>query len=176
LDFQGKNMKKKTVAMSAAILSIAATSTMADTCPNNFRETAVTGTVTTTNISETMQLGSIEMQLTGVKQGKVRFDERGAIVGRITGQTQDIYGRPVTILNHTIVFEDGSTIETSGDEATLNGYPDESGNIPVTEIISNFWGTGAFKRASGTIHADGSINVYGGQNEFVLSGTVCLKN
>jgi hypothetical protein len=169
-------MKKKTVAMSVAILSIAATSVMADTCPQNFRETAVTGTVTTTNISETMQLGSIEMQLTDVKHGKVRFDEHGAIVGRITGQDLDDWGRPVTLLDHTIIFEDGSTIETSGDEATLNGYPDESGHIPVAEIISNFWGTGAFKRASGTIHADGSINVYGGQNEFVLSGTVCLKN
>ena len=168
-------MKKKTLAMSVAILSIAATSVMADTCPQTFRETTVSGTVTTTNISETMQLGTIEMQLIGVKHGKIRFDEQGAIVGRITGQTQDDYGRLVSILDHTIIFEDGSTIETSGDEATLTGYPDESGNIPVAEVISNFWGTSAFKRARGTIQADGSINVYGGQNEFVLSGTVCLK-
>ena len=166
-------MNKNIFALSVATLSMAATMAMANDCPKHFQETSVSGSVSTLSVSEIMQSGTIDMQLTSTQKGKVLFDDHGVIVGRITTAT-DEYG--MTILDHTIIFEGGSTIDTSGDVAQVVGAPDEFGNFPVEEVISNFWGPKTFKRATGTIYASGSINPYNGINEFVLSGTVCIKD
>lgn len=170
-------MKRTFLVNTVAIVSMTAVGAFADECPEGYTETAVSGSVSTINISETQQFGSIEMQLTNTnKKGKVLFDESGTLLGTITDQTVDDYGRPVSILSHTINFEDGSTIETVGDEATIVSA-NSACSFMVEEVISNFWGTQSFKRATGEIRADGNLSVppyCDNQNTFVLSGTVCL--
>jgi len=168
-------MKIRIQPVSLALLVMASTQAAAGACPEKSLETAVSGSVTTRNISETMQLGSISLQLTSVDKHKVVFDDSGALIGRITDQSLDEYGRPVSFLNHTIVFSGGDTIETSRDQAVISGYLSNC-DLAVDEVISDFWGTKAFKNASGTINATGSINVCGDENRFELSGTVCLKD
>jgi hypothetical protein len=173
----GKNMRKIVLASSMAIMTMTAVNAMGAACPSGYTETIVSGSISTINISETQQFGQIEMQLTNTnKKGKVLFDESGTLIGTITDQTVDDYGRPVSILSHSVTFNDGSTIETVGDEATITGGISECSFV-VEEVIGNFWGTQAFKRATGEIRADGSISVppyCDNQNTFELSGTVCL--
>ena len=172
-----KNIKNIVLASSMAITAMTAVNAMGASCPSGYTETSVSGSISTINISETQQFGSIEMQLTNTnKSGKVLFDEGGTLIGTITGQTVDDYGRPVSILSHSIKFNDGSTIETVGDEATITGA-NSSCSFVVEEFISNFWGTQTFKRATGEIRADGSISFppyCENQNTFELKGTVCL--
>jgi hypothetical protein len=168
-------MKIRILPVSLALLAITSGQAIAGACPNESQETTVSGTVTTSNISETIQVGAISLQLTSVHKQKVVFEESGALIGRITDQSFDEYGRPVSRLNHTIVFESGDSIETSGDQAVISGVLTEC-DLVVDEVISDFWGTKAFRKASGTINASGSINICGGQNRFELSGTICLKD
>ena len=167
-------MKKILLSISIAALATASTAASATECPRDSRATVVSGTVTTTNISPAIQIGSIDLQLTSPKTGKIVFDEQGALIGRVTEQYFDEWGRPVSLLDHTIVFEGGDTIETSGDVAVINGATSEC-DLLVDEVISSFWGTKFFKRATGTINAGGTINICGDNNQFALSGTVCLK-
>jgi hypothetical protein len=169
----GKNMKKTFLASSMAILTMTAVNAMGAGCPSGYSEASVSGSVSTMNISATQQFGSIDMQLTKNGNSKVLFDESGDILGTITDQSDDGL---VTTLSHTITFDDGSTIETMGDKATVQ-YPTSECSFVVEEIISNFWGTQTFKRATGEIRADGSISFPDyceNQNTFELSGTVCL--
>jgi hypothetical protein len=173
----GKNMKKTFLASSMAILTMTAINAMGANCPDGYTETSVSGSVSTINISETQQFGSIDMKLTKAtgKKEKVLFDESGDLLGTITDRSDDGL---VTTLSHTITFDDGSTIETMGDKSTLGSptSPDWCSFL-VEEIISNFWGTQTFKRATGEIRADGSISFppyCENQNTFELSGTVCL--
>ena len=167
-------MKKKLLPVSMAILAMTTTGAFAQNCAKEQHEAVVSGTVTTQSVSETMQVGTISMQMTTVEKGKVVFDETGALIGQITGQSMDEFGRPVSFLNHVIVFEDGSTIETNGDVATL--VDDYNQCDPrVEEVISDFWGTKTFKKSTGTINADGRINFCTGENQFELSGTISIK-
>jgi outer membrane lipoprotein SlyB len=171
-------MKNTFLAGSLAVVTLCSVNAMGASCPKDSRETAVSGTVSTINISETQQVGSIELTLIKNGDGKVLFDQHGTVVGTITGTDTDEAGRPVTILSHVISFDDGSSIETMGDTATIL-YPtsEQLCSFVVEEIISNFWGTQIFKRATGTIRADGEISfppACANQNQFDLSGTVCL--
>ena len=168
-------MRMRILPVSLALAAMAATQVATGACPDKALETSVSGVVTTRNLSEVMQVGSISLQLTSVDKQKVVFDDSGALIGRITDQSVDEYGRPVSHLDHTIVFDGGDSIETTGDAAVISGYADQC-NLIVEEVISDFWGTKAFKKASGSIHATGTINVCGGENYFELSGTVCLKD
>ena len=81
------------------------------------------------------------------------------------------------MLDHNIIFTDGSRIETDGDVAQIVGVIDPICSFHVVETISNFWGTKKFKKASGEITALGTISFCDGENgnHFDLSGTVCLK-
>jgi hypothetical protein len=169
----GKNMKKTFLASSMAILTMTAINAMGAGCPSGYTEASVSGSVSTMNISATQQFGSIDMQLTKNGNSKVLFDESGDLLGTITDRSDDGL---VTTLSHTITFDDGSTIETMGDKATVQ-YSTSDCSFVVEEIISNFWGTQTFKRATGEIRADGSISFppyCENQNTFELSGTVCL--
>jgi len=174
-------MKMTFLVSSMAILSMTAINAMGAACPNGYTETSVSGSVSTMNIGpnnqgQQQQVGTIEMQLTKTnKSGKVAFDQHGTIFGIVTDETVGIYGGPVSILSHTITFEDDSSIETVGDEAAITSAISQCSFV-VAEVISNFWGTQTFKRATGEIRADGSISVppCDNQNTFELSGTVCL--
>jgi hypothetical protein len=165
--------KNTILASSIGALSTLAGNAMAEgSCPDGFKETEVMGSVYTQSISELQQVGSIELELVRYENGKTMFDMQGAIIGTITGENE--YGQ--ILLDHTIVFADGSSIETSGDTATPLEFVSQC-DLAVEELISNFWGTGVFKRASGQIIADGTIGVCdppGNTNTFSLSGKVCL--
>ena len=180
-------MSKKNLAVSVAFLSIFATNVMANECPKNFQEVTVTGTVNTQNVTADMQVGTIHMQLTSVKKGKLLFDQPGAVVGQITAQGIDPEtGLPFAYLDHDITFADGVEIETNGDLATIYGDPTTGSPVPVVEIIKNFQGTKTFKKATGTIVATGYLNntveynsntgEYSSYNSFVLSGSLCIKD
>lgn len=170
-------MKITFLASSVFMLSIAAGNAMGSACPNGYTETSVSGSVSTINVGaneegQQQQFGTIKMQLTNTnKSGKVLFDESGTVVGTTLEETPT-----GSILSHIITFADGSTIETVGDEATIVGGTSACSFI-VEEVISNFWGTQEFKRATGEIWADGEVSFppdCENQNTFELSGTVCL--
>ena len=165
--------RRTILATSLSLLSTLAGNAIAEgSCPDGFKETEVYGSVSTQTISETQQVGSIELELVRYENDKTLFNMQGAIIGTIVGKND--YEQ--ILLDHTIVFEDGSTIQTSGDTATPQGFVTQC-DMAVEELISNFWGTGVFKRASGNIVANGTIGVCpppGNTNSFSLSGTVCL--
>ena len=164
-------MKITLVAGSLAFVSLTTMNALGSSCPDNYTDGFVSGTVSTQNISETQQAGTINMKLTkNQENGKVLFEQSGTVFGTITGQTEK-----GPTLSHVITFADGNIIVTFGDQATFL-YPTSNFSFVVNEVISNFWGTGVFKRATGTIDADGSISVppCENSNQFELSGTVCL--
>ena len=180
-------MSKKNLAIPAAFLSIFATSVMANECPKTFQEVTVTGTVNTQNVTADMQVGTIDMQLTSVKNGKLLFDQLGAVVGQITDQGIDPETwLPFAHLDHDITFADRAEIETNGDLATIYGDPTSGSPVPVVEVINNFQGTKTFKKATGAIIASGYLNSaveyntntggYSSYNSFVLSGSLCIKD
>ena len=135
-------------------------------------ETTVTGTVDTINVSQSIQVGTIHLQLSNAN-GEVVFEEDGGVIGRITSQDMST---GISTLDHNIIFTDGSRIETDGDVAQILSVPPTC-SFEVMETISNFWGTKEFKKASGEITAIGTISFCEGANgnHFDLSGTVCLK-
>lgn len=135
--------------------------------------TSVYGTVDTVNVSETIQVGTIHLKLINEK-GDVKYEEDGAIVGRVTSSDPET---GASTLDHHIFFTDGSTIETTDDQAQLIPPFTSPCSFNVVETINNFWGTKEFKRASGNIYANGTISFCEGSNgnHFDLSGTVCLK-
>ncbi len=98
------------------------------------------------------------------------------MVGEITGFGFDTaVGLPFALLDHDITFAKDVEIETNGDRATIYGDPAGS-DVPVVEVISNFWGSKTFKNATGEIIATGFLNIGGvGRNEFDLSGSLCIK-
>ncbi len=175
-------MKNRLLVLSLAVASMTATNLMAAECEKDSQEVWVSGSVDTVNISSEVQVGTIELQLTSVTKNKVIFNERGAIVGQITAIIPSPLPNPPTIiLDHDIYFNDGVTIETSGDQAIALGNPLEETDIPVSEVISNFWGTKIFKKATGEINAVGTLNATGQtdgllHNIFDLSGSLCLKD
>ena len=175
-------MLKNIFNVSIVMMSIFATDVFAsnDECKT---EVNVAGTIETTNVSQTIQVGTIRLILSDDKD-KVVFDKKGGIIGRITSQSQDeTTGLPKSTLDHHIIFTDGSRIETNGDIAELKWPPiafDANGEpcaFNVTETVSDIWGTKTFKRASGTITATGTISFCEGANgnRFILDGKVCLK-
>jgi hypothetical protein len=169
-------MRKNIFYVSIAIMSIFATDVMADdvVCNHPLTLHNVVGSIDTINVGQSVQVGTIHLQLISEKKGKVVFEEDGGIIGRVTSINTGVYPIEST-LNHHIVFADGSTIETNGDQAEM--YPTSTCSFSVTETISNLWGTKQFKRASGVITANGTVSFCEGANgnHFDLEGTVCLK-
>ena len=142
------------------------------------------GTVTTENITSTLQMGSINLTLS--EYGSTIFDEQGSLVGNITGAE----GPGTVILSHKARFPQGDSFVTNGDKAIVvglrtdeDGYPlvDEDG-IPcsflILETISEIAkGTRLFKNVTGVnIIANGYISncPTENQNYFELSGELCV--
>lgn len=134
--------------------------------------------VQTTNVSPTTQVGTIRLDLVN-SAGERVFKETGDLVGTITGG-----GIAFTLLSHTANFS-GSSFVTVADRAIITGVRtvDDQG-IPcsffIDETISNIaTGTGFFSNVqSVNIKADGYISFCPAENEnqFVLSGEVCVRN
>ena len=170
-----KNAIFSTVVISTCL---ALTNPAAAQCDKNFQEVSVQGAVTTQVISEQMQVGTIDLRLESIKTNKVLFDQRGAVVGRITAINPNVF--PVeALLDHDITFDDGVALETTDDTAAIYGDPSSSWYVSVEETISNFSGTKNFRKATGEIKATGFLNVPKGDglyNEFTLSGSLCIKD
>ena len=153
----------------------------------------VSGSVTTENVTSTLQIGNISLML-GTDDEV--FSETGSLVGNITGA--DGFG--TTLLSHVARFSKGNSFNTSNDEAVLafpesNGFSpvrlydeegslllDEEGNpcsFYIHETISNIErGTGFFRDVtSAEIFADGYISSCPSENEnyFDLSGELCVE-
>ena len=145
----------------------------ADSCPNPY---SVSGFVNSVNVGQSVQVGTIQLELMNSDSETTTFNG-GLVVGRITslnatpGST-----RATATLDHQIVFEEGSTIQTEGDSGSLTASTDCS--FDVIETINNIWGTKEFKKASGTVTATGTVSYCTGANgnTFIFSGTVCLQH
>jgi hypothetical protein len=74
------------------------------------------GTVTTENVTSTLQMGNISLTLSD-DEGNVVFGETGSLVGNITGA--DSFG--ATLLSHKARFPQGDSFVTSGDTARVVG-------------------------------------------------------
>jgi hypothetical protein len=139
----------------------------------------VEGEVKTINVSQTTQVGSIEVLLLDEYDNEA-FRETGQLIGTITGG-----GIGLTFLSHSARFADGSTFVTADDTAVVTGLRkfDEDGtpcSFFVHEAITNIvQGSGFFSNVSEVeIEADGYISacILDGENEneFELTGKVCL--
>ncbi|MCK5354211.1 MAG: hypothetical protein KAJ63_03770 [Methyloprofundus sp.] len=145
----------------------------------------VSGSVTTENVTSTLQIGNISLML-GTDDEV--FSETGSLVGNITGA--DGFG--TTLLSHVARFSKGNSFNTSNDEAVLafpesNGFSpvrlyDEEGNpcsFYIHETISSIpHGTRFFRNVTSVeIFADGYVSRCPGENEnyFDLSGELCVE-
>lgn len=157
----------------AGVVLISSQSFAAGVCPNNYKETSVSGYVQTANISETLQIGTVQLTLLRLQNQKVEFDQLGAIVGTVTDSSE---GGAITYLDHSLFFGNGTKIQTEADVAQIIGINSEC-SFDVLETITNFTGTKDLQGATGSIIATGTVNFppCGNQNSFTLSGTVCLK-
>lgn len=145
----------------------------------SFAETCydVSGSVTTENVTSTLQIGNMSLTLTD--DSSVVFSEMGSLVGNITGAA----GPATMILSHTARFPQGDSFVTEGDVAQITGFIDFDGDVPcafsVTEKINNIAkGTRFFKNVTSVdVTAIGSLSNCPNLNEnsFQLSGTLCVE-
>ena len=146
------------------------------------------GTVTTENVSPTLQMGNIHLTLS--EPNGTAFDKTGSLVGNITG-AESTY---VTLLSHTASFSQGkgNVFVTSGDQAQVMGVRlfDDSGNLlldtdgdpcsflireSITKIVQ---GTGFFNNVTEVeIVADGYVSNCPSENKnyFDISGHLCVE-
>ena len=141
---------------------------------------AVGGTVTTENVTSTLQMGSIYLTL---NEGSDEvFSETGSLVGNITGA--DSYG--ATLLSHKGRFPKGDSFVTKADKAVL-AYP-YIRNTLADGTPCSFWihetvssieiGTNLFKNVTSVeMFAEGYISncPEENRNNFVLSGELCVE-
>jgi|GEM_PF-1505252 len=139
------------------------------------------GTVTTENVTSTLQIGNISLTLNDLDGGMV-FSETGTLVGNITGT--DSFG--ATLLSHKARFPQGNSFVTNDDRAELvfpyvrdsleDGTPC---SFWIHETISNIAkGTRFFSNVtSAEVFADGYISncPHDNENYFELSGTLCVE-
>ena len=172
-------MRKNIYYVTIAFISTFATDVIADgTCSPPLTPHTVVGSIATTNVGQSVQVGTIYIKLFSEgddpESAVPVFEEDGGIVGRIDSINTDVY--PITAtLNHHIVTTNGGTIDTNGDQAMMTPLSDCY--FQVSEIISNLQGTKEFKKVSGEVFAEGTVSFCEGANgnNFELSGTVCFQ-
>jgi hypothetical protein len=152
------------------------TTSFAETCYE------ASGSVTTENITSTLQMGNISLTLSG--DGSPVFSETGSLVGNITGAE----GMFTTLLSHKARFPQGDSFVTNDDTAV----PDFQYGNPVRRyengVACSYWisetisdiakGTRLFKDVTSVeVFADGYVSNCPGENEnyFDLSGTLCVE-
>jgi hypothetical protein len=77
----------------------------------------VEGTVTTENVTSSLQMGTITLALES--DGNTAFSGTGSLVGNITGTTGDL-PLVTTLLSHTARFPQGTSFVTTDDAADLS--------------------------------------------------------
>ncbi len=170
--------KKKLFALIISTLFFSQVTVAGETCNKVGK---ISGKIRTTNLSDTVQTGSIWIT---IKLNRVPFFiRRGRVIGRILEQGVDTNsGQPYAILNHNIFFGFNTVLATNRDLALLtptrfhNGVPCA---FDVVEEITDTVGNnllGALSNNAGSMVAKGSISYCPGsnRNSFELSGEVCL--
>lgn len=79
----------------------------------------VGGTVETENVSDTVQVGTIYLELTNKMTGEVEFAEEGSLIGTITHSDMI-----TTTLSHYAEFSPGNKFTTIDDKASVTINPD----------------------------------------------------
>jgi hypothetical protein len=167
--------QSKNILLIGLLLSGVSSPALAEVCYKVF------GSVSTTNVTDAIQVGQISLALTD-GSGNTAFADTGNLVGQITGAVST----GTTVLEHTAKFSQGNGFKTEGDTAQIIGTPldfDEDGipcAFPVLETITTIRsGTRFFKKVSRvSVEANGSINFCPdtNQNQFDLSGEICVEN
>lgn len=136
-------------------------------------------TLSTTNISTNLQVGSMDLRVSRVKgqHSKTLFDQIGGVIGRtVFSDTEAGF----YLFNHRVVFEKGSSLQTESDQAQVVGLCDD-GRFKVFESLNTIaWGNKFFRRAyipeDQGLLAEGCVDPsLGGANDFSITGKICLK-
>jgi len=169
-------MKSKVIA-----ITLLASSTLIGYSTTSFAEEicySVGGSLTTENITPTLQLGNMTLTLSD-ETGEV-FSETGSLVGNITGGDAS-FGQ--SVLSHKARFPQGDSFVTDGDFAQITNVLAFDGGVPcgfdiferITDISK---GTGFFRNvtsvdvtALGTVYNCPGIN----ENSFGLTGILCVE-
>ena len=138
------------------------------------------GTVSTENVTSTLQLGSINLTLS--LDGSTVFSETGSLAGNITGTD----GVGTTLLSHRAKFPQGNMFVTKADTANL-AYPYVR-KILADATPCSFWinetisdislGARFFRKVTSlNVVAEGYISNCPDENEnhFELSGEICVE-
>jgi len=169
-----------------AAITLLASTTLFGYSNTSFAETCyeASGSVTTENVTSTLQIGNISLTLSD-DEGNVVFGENGSLVGNITGAD----GMFTTLLSHKARFPQGDSFVTNDDTAV----PDVQYGNPVravdgNEVACSYWiretisdiakGTRFFKDATSVeVFAVGYISNCPDENEnsFILSGELCVQ-
>lgn len=163
--------------------------------------TDLQGTILTNSISQTTQLGTIQL---GVQNndsdkdsdkdsdddhekdedhdsdsdenngGDQKNSLQGSIMGVITYSNNSTL--PITTyLDHTIAFPGIGVINTRNDVAQLMPIAGDACNFTVKEQLNIVAGTGRFDGVRGTGTAQGTVNFCTGTNQFTVSARLCAR-
>jgi hypothetical protein len=170
---------KKTIKYVA--ITLLASSTMIGYSATSFAEEicySVGGSLTTENITPTLQMGNMTLTLSDENGGV--FRETGSLVGNITGGEAAL-GQ--SVLSHKARFPQGDSFVTDGDVAQVWEVLVFDEGVPcaftiyeqITDIAK---GTKFFKNVTSVnVTAQGTVYNCPGMNEnsFDLSGELCVE-
>ncbi len=138
----------------------------------------VGGTVTTENVTSTLQMGNIDLALS--EDGDTVFSKTGSLIGNITSAP----GVGIILLSHKARFPKGDSFVTEADKAVIVGIRDTLADgtpcsFYIHETISSIVkGTNLFKNVTSVeMSADGYISHCPDENMnyFKLSGKLCVE-
>lgn len=171
--------KKNLLATFVSALFFTQLSLASDSCS---KVGQVSGKIRTTNISDSIQSGSVKIKIK--VDGRLYYASRGRVIGRIIEQGIDpSTGQPYAILNHNMFLGWRTAVATSNDQAVLvptRFYGGAPCAFNVVEEITSAVGSNRLRSLSNDGHhvkAEGSISFCPGSNRntFKLSGTVCIN-
>lgn len=149
-------------------------------CAHGLRHVNVNGNVTTLSVSTSKQVGQICVTLVETASGRERFNDCGALVGKVVAADAESGSSTLT---HTALFDFHTAFMTRNDQAQVVGVVEvDAAGAPCTfsvaETISEIdKGTGIFRGATIAVTATGSVSVCPDKNlnTFTLTGEACIR-
>jgi len=140
----------------------------------------VSGYVSTQNVTQTTQVGSIDLVIKSqVDPYDVVFEGTGNLVGNITSFPETSPSDPI-LLSHVAKFPKGNSFVTNGDEAYLWPKGEDGCLFDANETIKEIaGGTRFFKDVTNVkIQAYGEVSYcpQANMNWFSLDGEVCFED
>lgn len=155
--------------------------------------TDLQGTILTNSISQTTQLGTIQLSVQDNDSdddhekdddhdsdsdenngGDQKNSLQGSIMGVITYSNNSTLPI-ITYLDHTIAFPGIGVVNTRNDVAQLMPIAGDACNFTVKEQLNIVAGTGRFDGVRGTGTAQGTVNFCTGTNQFTVSARLCTR-